>query len=56
MQTLLSSDRSNDPYNFKDGLIRPVLKCDPSCPTLPVAAQPGDVLQVEKPPVAFAQI
>jgi hypothetical protein len=53
MQTLLSSDRSNDPYNFKDGLM---LKCDPSCPTLPIAAQPGDVLQVEKPPVASAQI
>jgi serine/threonine protein kinase len=24
----LSSDRSNDPYNFKDGSIRPVLECD----------------------------
>ena len=24
----LSSDRSNNPYNFKDGSIRPVLECE----------------------------
>jgi hypothetical protein len=36
----LSSDRSNDPYNFKDGSIRPVLECGFRCESNTSSAWP----------------